>query len=122
MLARAFVHPDCRLQQGAGSLSFLGFVAAGVGNIYRAEILYKTGLHPEQPGHTVDRDTFEVGGAPCLAHFGSPCNHHTLGTVGCLKGLSCNLGLVLPLALLGLWLSCISIAASAVLHLQVCSK
>lgn len=34
---------------------------SGVGNIYRAEILYKTGLHPEQPGYTVDRDTFEVG-------------------------------------------------------------
>jgi formamidopyrimidine-DNA glycosylase len=33
---------------------------AGVGNIYRAEILYKTGLHPEQPGHTLDRDTFDV--------------------------------------------------------------
>jgi hypothetical protein len=35
--------------------------ASGVGNIYRAEILYKTGLHPEQPGFTVDRDTFDVG-------------------------------------------------------------
>jgi endonuclease-8 len=43
-------------------LLHIQFVRAGVGNIYRAEILYKTGLHPEQPGHTVDRDTYEVGG------------------------------------------------------------
>jgi formamidopyrimidine-DNA glycosylase len=32
---------------------------AGVGNIYRAEILFKAGVHPEQPAHTVDRPTFD---------------------------------------------------------------
>ncbi|CAL5225951.1 g8750 [Coccomyxa viridis] len=32
---------------------------AGIGNIYRAEILYKAKVHPEQPGYSVDRETFE---------------------------------------------------------------
>lgn len=32
---------------------------AGVGNIYRAEILFKAGVHPEQPSNTVDRAAFE---------------------------------------------------------------
>lgn len=33
---------------------------AGVGNIYRAEILYKAGVHPEQPSASIDRATFEL--------------------------------------------------------------
>ena len=33
---------------------------AGVGNIYRAEILYKAGVHPEQPSASIDRPTFEL--------------------------------------------------------------
>jgi hypothetical protein len=32
---------------------------AGVGNIYRAEILFKAGLHPDQPANTIGRDKFE---------------------------------------------------------------
>ncbi|CAK0783892.1 hypothetical protein CVIRNUC_007092 [Coccomyxa viridis] len=32
---------------------------AGIGNIYRAEILYKAKVHPEQPGYSVDREAFE---------------------------------------------------------------
>jgi formamidopyrimidine-DNA glycosylase len=32
----------------------------GVGNIYRAEILYKSRVHPEQPGNTLSRATFDV--------------------------------------------------------------
>jgi len=32
---------------------------AGVGNIYRAEILFQARLHPEQPANTVSRDKFE---------------------------------------------------------------
>lgn len=31
-------------------------IIAGIGNIYRAEILYKSRLHPEQPAHTISRD------------------------------------------------------------------
>lgn len=34
-------------------------VVAGVGNIYRAEILFKAGVHPEQPGNTLSRDAFD---------------------------------------------------------------
>ena len=33
---------------------------AGVGNIYRAEILFKAGVHPEQPAHTLGRERFEA--------------------------------------------------------------
>jgi hypothetical protein len=36
------------------------FSRAGVGNIYRAEILYKSRVHPEQPGHTISRATFDI--------------------------------------------------------------
>ena len=32
---------------------------AGVGNIYRAEILYKAGIHPELPGKQLSRTQFE---------------------------------------------------------------
>jgi endonuclease VIII len=28
---------------------------AGVGNIFRAEILYKAGVHPEVPANSIDR-------------------------------------------------------------------
>lgn len=37
-----------------------------MGNIYRAEILYKSCVHPEQPGHTISRDTFEVIWGHCV--------------------------------------------------------
>jgi hypothetical protein len=32
---------------------------AGIGNIYRAEILFKSGVHPEQPGFSINRTQFE---------------------------------------------------------------
>lgn len=32
---------------------------AGIGNIYRAEILFKAGVHPEQPARTLPRAVFE---------------------------------------------------------------
>eukprot|EP00890_Picochlorum_soloecismus_P004363 jgi/Picsp_1/4928/NSC_02292-R1_formamidopyrimidine-dna glycosylase len=34
-------------------------VIAGVGNIYRAEILFKSGVHPEQPGNSLVRGQFD---------------------------------------------------------------
>ncbi|KAG0563892.1 hypothetical protein KC19_8G067800 [Ceratodon purpureus] len=34
-------------------------LVAGIGNIYRAEILFVVGLHPDQPANTVSRDKFE---------------------------------------------------------------
>lgn len=33
-------------------------VVAGVGNIYRAEILYRVGLHPEQPSNTLSYEDY----------------------------------------------------------------
>jgi endonuclease VIII len=35
-------------------------VLAGVGNVYRAEVLFVHGVHPERPARDVDRATFEA--------------------------------------------------------------
>ena len=35
------------------------------------EVMQIQGLHPEQPGHTVDSDTFEVGGVGGWSGWGS---------------------------------------------------
>lgn len=40
-------------------LSYHNLSYAGVGNIYRAEILFKAGIHPEQPANSLDRAAFE---------------------------------------------------------------
>ncbi|KAA8495173.1 Endonuclease 8 1 [Porphyridium purpureum] len=34
-------------------------VVAGIGNIYRAEILFKAGVHPDRPGRELSRDEFD---------------------------------------------------------------
>jgi endonuclease-8 len=34
-------------------------VIAGVGNIYRADVLFALGLHPERPGESLSRDQFD---------------------------------------------------------------
>jgi endonuclease VIII len=34
-------------------------VIGGVGNVYRAEALFVTGIHPERPANSLDRDQFE---------------------------------------------------------------
>eukprot|EP00968_Pinguiococcus_pyrenoidosus_P028357 scaffold7789_cov200-Pinguiococcus_pyrenoidosus.AAC.4 len=33
---------------------------AGLGNIFRAEVLYKARIHPEQPGKSITRDQFDL--------------------------------------------------------------
>lgn len=33
-------------------------VMAGIGNIYRSEILWRLSVHPESPGNTIDQETF----------------------------------------------------------------
>ena len=38
-----------------------------MGNIYRAEILYKAGLHPEQPARTLGRAAFDAVWAHSVA-------------------------------------------------------
>ena len=42
-----------------GSLLLNQSVIAGVGNVYRAEILFLLGLHPELPANEIDRETFD---------------------------------------------------------------
>ena len=42
-----------------GSLLLNQSVIAGVGNIYRAEILFLLGIHPERPGREISREEFE---------------------------------------------------------------
>jgi endonuclease VIII len=32
-------------------------VVAGLGNVYRAELLFRAGIHPLRPGRRLDRDT-----------------------------------------------------------------
>ena len=34
-------------------------VMAGIGNIYRSEILWRQAIHPETPGRAIDRESFE---------------------------------------------------------------
>ena len=35
-------------------------VLAGIGNVYRAELLFRAGLDPHTPANTIDRSTLEV--------------------------------------------------------------
>ncbi len=42
-----------------GTLLLNQSVIAGVGNVYRAEILYLLGIHPETPTNQIDRETFD---------------------------------------------------------------
>jgi endonuclease VIII len=43
-----------------GSLLLDQSVIAGIGNVYRAEILYLLGIHPTKSARTIDRDTVEA--------------------------------------------------------------
>lgn len=49
-----------RSRKSVGLLLMDQNVIAGLGNIYRAEVLFKAGVHPEQPGNSIDRDTFDT--------------------------------------------------------------
>jgi formamidopyrimidine-DNA glycosylase len=49
-----------RSKSPIGSLVMNQSIVAGVGNIYRAEILFKSRVHPEQPGNTISRSTFDI--------------------------------------------------------------
>ena len=42
-----------------GSLLLNQSVIAGVGNVYRAEILFLLGIHPQLPANEIQRDTFD---------------------------------------------------------------
>jgi formamidopyrimidine-DNA glycosylase len=45
-------------RKSVGMLLMDQSVIAGLGNIYRAEVLFKAGVHPEQPGNTIDYESF----------------------------------------------------------------
>ena len=48
-----------RSRSAIGSLLLNQSVIAGVGNVYRAEILFLLGIHPSTPANELDRETFD---------------------------------------------------------------
>ncbi len=48
-----------RRRVGIGRALLDQAVLAGVGNVYRAEVLFTHGIHPEVPSPAIDRDTFD---------------------------------------------------------------
>lgn len=48
-----------RSRSAIGSLLLDQAVIAGVGNVYRAEILFLMGIHPQLPANQLERDSFE---------------------------------------------------------------
>lgn len=48
-----------RSRSAIGSLLLNQSVIAGVGNVYRAEILFLMGIHPQLPANQIERDTFD---------------------------------------------------------------
>lgn len=53
-------HKVSKSKKPIGLLLMDQSVIAGVGNIYRAEILFKSGVHPDQPGSTISRPAFDT--------------------------------------------------------------
>lgn len=50
-----------------GSLLMDQKVVAGIGNVYRAEMLYRAGIDPQRPGRAVQRDEFDEMWADIVA-------------------------------------------------------
>lgn len=48
-----------RSKQAIGKLLLDQSVVAGVGNVYRAEVLFLLGIHPERAGNEISRDEFD---------------------------------------------------------------
>ncbi len=48
-----------RSRAAIGRLIMDQSVMAGIGNIYRSEILWRQAVHPETPGRAIDRETFD---------------------------------------------------------------
>ncbi len=49
-----------RSRAAIGSLLLNQAVIAGAGNIYRADVLFATGIHPNRPGHALRREDFDA--------------------------------------------------------------
>ena len=62
---RSDANPELAFKRIAKSKSSIGSlimnqsVMAGIGNIYRTEILWRQAVHPETPGKNIDRQTFD---------------------------------------------------------------
>ena len=62
---RADAEPDLAFEKIAKSKAPIGrlimdqSVMAGIGNIYRSEILWRQAIHPETPGNAINRQTFD---------------------------------------------------------------
>ncbi|WP_420345523.1 Fpg/Nei family DNA glycosylase [Pelagibius sp.] len=62
---RSDADPDRAFARISGSRAAIGrlimdqSVMAGIGNIYRSEILWRQAVHPETPGRAIDRETFD---------------------------------------------------------------
>ena len=62
---RADANPDLAYEKIARSRAPIGrlimdqSVMAGIGNIYRSEILWRQAIHPETPGKAINRQTFD---------------------------------------------------------------
>lgn len=54
-----FWHKWQKTSRSVGALLMDQSIIAGVGNIFRAEILFKAGVHPEQPANSLGRDVFD---------------------------------------------------------------
>lgn len=51
-------HRISKSRQPIGKLLIDQSVIAGVGNVYRSEVLFLMGIHPERPGNTISREEF----------------------------------------------------------------
>ncbi|MCU1592339.1 MAG: Formamidopyrimidine-DNA glycosylase [Frankiales bacterium] len=60
-----------RTKTPIGQLLMDQSVLAGVGNVYRAEILYRAGLSPFRPGRDVDRNAWDAMWLDLVAHMKS---------------------------------------------------
>ncbi|WP_443209347.1 Fpg/Nei family DNA glycosylase [Rhodococcus rhodochrous] len=49
-----------RSRTAIGALLMNQAVIAGVGNVYRAEVLFRHGIHPERPGNKLSRSEFDA--------------------------------------------------------------
>ncbi|MEN0064061.1 MAG: DNA-formamidopyrimidine glycosylase family protein [Myxococcota bacterium] len=57
---KRFVDTVCRRKRQAGALLLDQSVVAGIGNVYRSELLFRIGVHPATPGHAIPRASWEA--------------------------------------------------------------
>jgi endonuclease VIII len=71
----------CKSRVSIGQLLMDQSVLSGIGNIYRSEILWRQGVHPQRPGNTITREEFDCmwSDAVCLLEIG--VKHNAIITV-----------------------------------------